>query len=61
MSISSLEAGLVSPEYYKSSEYQKLLIAINNEKELQGSMQCYMKLATFFNMVTDLTHHKKAA
>ena len=61
MSISSLEAGLVSPEYYKSSEYQRLLIAINTEKELQGSMQCYLKLATFFNMVTDLIHHKKAA
>ena len=32
MSISNLEAGLVSSEYYKSSDYHSLLLAINTEK-----------------------------
>ena len=61
MSISSLEAGLVSPEYYKSSEYQSLLLAINTEKELKGSLQCYLKLATFFNMAKESVKDKNVA
>lgn len=61
MSISNLKAGLVSPMYYKSSDYQSLLEAINTEKPLKGSLQCYLKLSKFSNMAKVSITDKKAA
>lgn len=48
--ISSVDSGLTGTEYYKSSEYHKLLSIINEKQELKGSLKCSLKLALYFQL-----------
>ena len=45
MSVSNLRDGIVSSQYFKTSDYHDMLSVINTTKTLQGSLQCYLKFA----------------